>query len=642
LSTQAKQVLYKYWGYHSFRPMQEEIIDSVLLGFDTVALLPTGGGKSLCFQIPALVNEGTCLVITPLIALMSDQVERLGKMNIPAKALHTGMYYTEIESVLNNAVHGRLKFLYVSPERLMNRVFQQALYDIPVNLIAVDEAHCISQWGYDFRPPYLKIAEIREIIPDVPVLALTATATPEVVDDIQDKLKFKKRNLFKAGFERKNLSYGIFHENDKTAKMLRLLKNETGTAIVYVRNRKKTKELAEILNKNNISATFYHAGLNATQRAARQHDWTKNRVRVMVATNAFGMGIDKPDVRQVIHYNLPSDIESYFQEAGRAGRDGKPAKASLLFNETDIKFARKNIDDSFPEPDFIRNVYNALGNFFRLPEGSGKDVGFDFKIIDFVKTYDLPLIPAYNAIKFLEKEGYIAYDESAGRFSKIKITSDNETLYRFIVENPKYEILIKEILRSYGGIFSDYVPVNERQIAKRAGEKVEKVFEKLGYLSKIKILSYVPVKTVPQIFYNVERLPKSYITLSKDNYKNLKEAAVKRLNAFIDFLTNDKECRSLQLLRYFGEHKNNRCGICDVCLKIDATELDTGRFENIKKQLIDLVSSKPRRVDELISLIDGFEEDEIISTVEWLIDHNTFTRLKDNKISCTGQLDFDF
>lgn len=642
MSTQAKQVLYKYWGYQSFRPMQEEIIDSVLLGIDTLALLPTGGGKSVCFQVPALVRQGTCLVITPLIALMRDQVEQLHRRNIPAKALHTGMHYTEIESVLNNAVHGRLKFLYVSPERLMNRVFQQALYDIPVNLIAVDEAHCISQWGYDFRPPYLKIAEIRQILSDIPVLALTATATPEVVDDIQDKLRFKKRNVFKASFERTNLSYGVFRESDKTGKMLNLLKNETGTAIVYVRNRKKTRELSEILQKNNISATYYHAGLNANQRTTRQHDWSKNRVRIMVATNAFGMGIDKPDVRQVIHYNLPSDIESYFQEAGRAGRDGKPAKASLLFNDNDINLARKNLEDSFPEPDFIRNVYNALGNYFQLPEGSGKDVGFDFKIVDFVKTYDMPLLPTYNAIKFLEKEGYIAYDETAGRFSKIKITSDNETLYRFIVENPKYEVLVKEILRSYGGIFSDYVNINERQIAKRADEKIDKVFEKLAYLSKIKILSYVPIKTVPQIFYNVERLPKNYITLSKENYKNLKEAAAKRLDAFINFLTNDKECRSLQLLRYFGEHKNKRCGICDVCIKINNTELDSGRFEQIKNQLIELVSKEPKKVYELIPLLKDFEEDEVISTIEWLIDHKTFTRLKDERISCTGQLDFDF
>ncbi len=642
MSTQAKQVLYKYWGYHSFRPMQEEIIDSVLLGADTLALLPTGGGKSVCFQVPALVNSGTCLVITPLIALMRDQVEQLRKRNIPAKALHTGMFYSEIESVLNNAVYGKLKFLYVSPERLMNRVFQQALYDIPVNLIAVDEAHCISQWGYDFRPPYLKIAEVRQILQGVPVLALTATATPEVVDDIQDKLKFKKHNVFKASFERANLSYGVYRENDKTGKMLQLLKTGTGSAIVYVRNRKKTRELAEILGKNNISATYYHAGLSAGQRETRQHDWTKNRVRVMVATNAFGMGIDKPDVRQVIHYNLPSDIESYFQEAGRAGRDGKPAGATLLFNDNDIDFARKNLEESFPDPGFIRNVYNALGNYFQLPEGSGKDVGFDFKILDFVKTYDLPLLPTYNAVKFLEKEGYIAYDETMGRFSKLKVTADNETLYRFIVENPKYEILIKEILRSYGGIFSDYININERQIAKRANEKVDKVFEKLAYLSKIKIVSYVPIKTVPQIYYNVERLPKSYITLSKENYKNLKEAAEKRLEAFIGFLTNEKECRSLQLLRYFGEFKNKRCGVCDVCIRINNAGLNSNQFEEIKKQLVELVAEKPRKINELITFVDGFEEEKIITAVEWLIDNRTFLRLKDNRISCKSQLDFDF
>ncbi len=642
MSTEAKQILTEYWGYGSFRPMQEEIIDSVLLGMDTLALLPTGGGKSVCFQVPAMVNEGTCLVITPLIALMKDQVEQLKRRNIPAKAIHTGMHYTEIESVMNNAVYGKLKFLYVSPERLINPAFQQALVQIPVNLIAVDEAHCISQWGYDFRPPYLKIAAIRQFVPKIPVLALTATATPEVVKDIQQKLKFKNNNVFKAGFERPNLSYSIYHESDKTGRILQLLKKETGSAIVYVRNRKKTRELSEILNKNNIHSTFYHAGLKAVEREIRQKEWTKSRIRVIVATNAFGMGIDKPDVRQVIHYNLPSDIESYFQEAGRAGRDGKPASASLFFNDNDINYAKKNLEDAFPEPDFIRKVYNALGNFFQLPEGSGKDIGFEFKLLDFIKEYDFPLLQAYNAIKFLEKEGFIAYDESAGHYSKLKIMTDNETLYRFMVENKPFEHLLKEILRSYGGIFTDYININEKQIALRSGEKIEKVFQKLSYLSKTKIVSYIPIKSNPQIFYNTERLPLSHITFSKENYQYLKEAAFHRFEALLNFLTNEKECRSLQLLRYFGENKKNRCGICDVCRKVNNTELNTREFESIKKQILNLISQKPRHLFELISLVKGYEEEKILSVIEWLIDNKTLNRRKDETIAGENQLNLNF
>ncbi len=642
MKSEARRILTEYWGYHSFRPMQEEIILSVLEGLDTLALLPTGGGKSICYQVPGMVKEGLCLVITPLIALMNDQVEQLRRRNIEAKALHTGMHYTEIDAVINNAVSGRLKFLYVSPERLVNPWFKNALNEMKVNLLAVDEAHCISQWGYDFRPPYLRIAEIREFLRGVPVLALTATATPQVVDDIQDKLKFKTKNVFKAGFERKNLSYGVYAENDKSGRMLRILKSNPGTAIIYVRNRKKTRELAEILTKNGITATFYHAGLNAVQREQRQQQWTHNKVRVMVATNAFGMGIDKPDVRTVIHYNLPSDLESYFQEAGRAGRDGKPAKAVLLFNDHDISYAEKNLEASYPEIKFIKTVYNALGNYFQIPEGSGKDIGHDFKIGDFARQYNFPVLPTYSAIKFLEKEGYLMYDESSGRFSRLKIITDYETAYKFMLENPDMEQLVKEILRSYGGVFSDYVNINEKQISLRSGIPVEQVFKKLNLLSKLKIVNYIPIKIQPQIFFSTERLPLTHVTFSKEYYYNLKEAAFKRFSALVEFLNNDKECRSLQLLRYFGEEKKTRCGVCDVCEKMNRTELNKVEFETIKNKITALLSEKPRHLFELIPLIDEYDEEKILVVIDWLLEHNSIYRRKDEKLVNQNQLRLNF
>lgn len=628
----------EYWGFSSFRPMQEEIIDSVLSGKDTFALLPTGGGKSLTFQIPALINPGCCLVITPLLALMKDQVDRLRKMNIPARALYTGLYYNEIESIYSNAIHNKLKFLYVSPERLLNQTFQMALAKIDVNLIAVDEAHCISQWGYNFRPPYLRIAEIRSFYPQVPVLALTATATPKVVEDIMDKLRFKMRNVFKSSFERRNLAYRVYKESDKTSRVLRLLTNSKGSSIVYVRNRKKTRELADILVKNKIAATSYHAGLDNRMRSQRQHAWNLGQIRVMVATNAFGMGIDKPDVRQVIHYSLPDCLESYFQEAGRAGRDEKPSVAFLLFNNQDIGHAKKQLTESFPDIKTIRNIYNALGNYFNIPEGSGKDMGYNFKITDFVNDYGFGLLTTYNTIKLLEKEGFIAFDESGGHYSRLKIMLNNEQLYRFIVENANFERLLKEILRSYGGLFTDYVNIHEKLIAKRTGMKPEKVVAALSYLSKLNILSYFPLKSQPQIFYNTVRLPIENIGFSKENYQNLKDAAAQRLDALVDFLTNNRECRSTQLLRYFGEDSGNRCGICDVCLSVNETGLHALEFEQIETKVKAILSGSARHLYEIVPLIPDFEEDKILSVIEWLLDNRTLIRQKDERIRLSNEL----
>ncbi len=638
MSKEAKEILVKYWGYSHFRPMQEEIIDSVMQGQDTFALLPTGGGKSLTFQIPALLRPGCCLVVTPLVALMKDQVDRLRKMNLAARALYTGLFYNEIEAIYSQAIHNKLKFLYVSPERLLNQRFLNTLVKMDINLIAVDEAHCISQWGYNFRPPYLQIAAIRDYFPEVPVLALTATATPRVVEDIMEKLRFRKPLVLKSSYERKNLAYRVYRESDKTSRMIALLKHTKGSAIVYARNRKKTRELADILVKNQISATYYHAGLNNTRRSQRQHAWSLGQIRVMVATNAFGMGIDKADVRQVIHYNLPDCLESYFQEAGRAGRDGKPAAASLLFNNQDIGHAKKQLTESFPEISVIRKVYNALGNYFNLPEGAGKDMGFRFRITEFNQQYGFGLLTVYNAIKLLEKEGFIAYDESGGRFSRLKILLNNEELYRFIVENPKFERILKELLRSYGGLFTDYTNIYEKQLAKRAGMETDKVIATLSYLSKLKIISYYPVQTEPQIFYNTVRLPVENIGFSKENYQNRKAAAAQRLDALIDFLNNDRECRSTQLLRYFGEEKSTRCGICDVCLSLNQTGLSPMEFEQIEKKVRQLLTDGPRHLYEIVPLVESFEEEKVITVIQWLLDNQTIKRQKDEKLRLSDEL----
>ncbi|MBN2614156.1 MAG: RecQ family ATP-dependent DNA helicase [Bacteroidales bacterium] len=642
MGQEAREILAKYWGFSQFRPLQEEIIDSVLAGKDTFALLPTGGGKSLTFQIPALIQDGCCLVITPLISLMKDQVDHLKRLGIFARALYTGMHFSEIESVFSEAIHGNLKFLYISPERLLNKNFQWALAKMNVNLIAVDEAHCISQWGYNFRPPYLQIAEIRNFFPDTSLLALTATATPKVVEDILEKLNFKIRNVFQSSFERKNLAYRIFNEGDKTGRLIELLKKKDGSAIVYVRNRKKTRELTEILVKNNISATFYHAGLDAKIRIQRQQQWTRSQVRVMVATNAFGMGIDKPNVRQVIHYNLPDCLESYFQEAGRAGRDRKEAVASLFFNNHDIGRAKQQLTESYPEVKKIRDIYNALGNYLQIPIGAGKDMGYNFNIVDFTKQYNFGLITTYSTLKLLEKEGFVAYRESEERFSKMFVRYNNEELYRFMVENPKFEVLIKQILRSYGGVFTDYVAIDEKVIAKRTEMKPESVVQGLTVLSKAKVINYIQLKSSPQLFYNTDRLPKEHIGFSAENYDHLKQAASRRLEAMIDFLTNDKTCRSVQLLAYFGEKKAKRCGICDVCQNMNKMDLNEMEYQAISQQIQQLLSEKSRNLYELIPLISDYPEDKIVAVVRWLIDNQSIMRLQDEKLVWQNQMGFDF
>jgi len=642
MSLEAKKILVNYWGYNNFRPMQEEIIDSVLSGKDTLALLPTGGGKSICFQIPALVKKGTCIVITPLIALMKDQVSNLKKNRIKAAAIYTGMHRDEIEAVYSNALYGDLKFLYISPERLATDVTRDVISRMTVSLLAVDEAHCISQWGYDFRPSYLNISQIKSLIPDVPILALTATATPSVVVDIMDKLEFRNHNLMKTSFERRNLSYNIIREFDKTGTLVRSLKGKNESAIVYVRNRRKTRELAEILNKNDINATFYHAGLDAKTRDVRQKEWSLGRINVIVSTNAFGMGIDKANVRLVIHYDLPDSIESYFQEAGRAGRDLQSSSAILLFNSNDITRAKDLFKASFPKLDIIKKVYNALGNYFMLPEGSGKDMGFDFDIGEFARNYSFDMLQVYNSIKFLEKEGFLMYIQSAGQYSKLFVPLNREDLYKFIVENPGSDRLLKEIMRSYSGVFTDYININETLLAKRAEMKREDVVKKLTYFSKHKIIVYIPIRTKPQLVYSYERLGTEHIQLSDENYKNQIEAAQARLNALLEFVSTPMECRSKVLLEYFGEKKARRCGICDVCISENKMDLNELEFSIIETQIADNLSSGPKHLNELVAAITDSKEDDVIQVVRWLVENNKVIKQKDGSLTLYNQLDLGF
>lgn len=642
MSNEARKILVEYWGYTNFRPLQEDIIDAVMQDNDTLALLPTGGGKSVCFQVPAMMKEGTCLVITPLIALMNDQVSRLKKLSIDARAIHTGMHRNEIESVYSNCLSGKTKFLYVSPERLENETFLNVLARLKISLITVDEAHCISQWGYDFRPPYLKIAEIRNIIKDVPFLALTATATSVVVEDIMIRLKFKNPRLFQASFERKNLAYRVVKDADKTGHLLNLLKPETGSVIIYVRNRKKTKELAEILSKNNISAQHYHAGLNARTRTQKQKDWTAGRFKVMVSTNAFGMGIDKPDVRQVIHYDLPDCIEAYFQEAGRAGRDGKSSVATLLYANQDVVNAKRKLKEAYPPLDRIRIIYNALGNYFQIPEGSGGDQGYNFNIVAFSEHFEFNLMEVYNAIRFLEREGYLYYNESAGQFSKIFIPIGKEELYRVMVDNPGSDRLLKDILRSYAGVFTDYININEEQLSKRTEMTKEDVVKKLMFLNAQKIISYIPVKVSPQIVYATERLNEKNIVFSKENYDNLKDAAEKRLQSLLDFVSNAMQCRSQQLLHYFGEKKSSRCGICDVCQKKNITELNKIEFEKIRLQIKEQLAKGPMHLYSLISSVSSTNEDDVITVLRWQMENMEVIKQKDDTLKWHKQLDLNF
>ncbi len=637
MSAATRAILQQYWGYPSFRPLQEDIVDSVMAGKDTLALLPTGGGKSVCFQVPAMAMEGLCLVITPLIALMKDQVAHLVDKGIPAAAIYSGMHPDALELAYNQAAYGRLKFLYVSPERLQTNAFIQALRKMKVCLLAVDESHCISQWGYDFRPPYLKIADIRPYMPKTPVLALTATATAKVVDDIQFRLGFKQKNVFQSSFERKNVTYNVYHEADKYGVLRRKLEAMTsGSAIVYVRNRKRTQVIADWLNSVGISATFYHAGLDAKTRDERQDLWMKGKVKVIAATNAFGMGIDKPDVRLVIHMDLPDSIEAYFQEAGRAGRDLKPSEAFLLVSPADIKKLQENLTQSFPELDRIKLIYNALGNYFGIPVGAGENVSYPFVISDFANRYGFSIIEVFHTLKILEKEGFLMLSDSFDEPSKVMIKASRDDIYGFQVNNPQYSELVKYMLRSLPGVMSDFVKINEEMMAKKIGVQAEKVMEHLKKLEAYNFLSYAPRNDKPQIFFLSEFVDAKHFGLSKENYYDRKKDAEERVKAVIDFVNNDEECRSAQLLRYFNEKTRKTCGRCDVCLK----QQHSVPYDAIENRVRSVLSEEMLPMNVILSQCSDFEESQVLDAIRFLVDNEVLqvendglVRRKDNKKS---------
>ena len=568
LSTLNSRILKQYWGYDRFRGIQEDIIDSISKNKDTLGLMPTGGGKSITFQVPALAKEGMCLVITPLIALMKDQVQNLKKRGIKALAIYSGMSRQDIIITLENCIFGNYKFLYISPERLDTEIFRTKLRKMHISMITVDESHCISQWGYDFRPAYLKIAEIRELLPGVPVLALTATATPEVVKDIQARLHFRHKNEFRMSFERNNLAYIVRKTENKTAELLHILRSMPGSAIVYVRNRRRTKEITELLNNEHITADFYHAGLDDATKDIRQHRWQSGESRVMVATNAFGMGIDKPDVRIVIHMDLPDSIEAYFQEAGRAGRDGQKAYAVILYAKSDKTTLHKRIPDTFPEKEYIRDVYEHLQYYYQMAMGDGLDCVREFNIEDFCRKFKYFPVPVDSALRILTQAGYLEYTAEQDSTSRILFTIRRDELYRLREMGEDMDRLIQAVLRSYTGVFTDYTYINEDSLAIRTGLTRRQIYEMLVHLAKLRIVSYIPHKKTPYIIYTRERVEAQRIHISPEVYEHRKARYETRINAMLDYVTNDTVCRSRMLLDYFGERNEHNCGQCDTCISL--------------------------------------------------------------------------
>ncbi len=612
------KILKQYWGYDHFRGIQEDIIRSVGEGKDTLGLMPTGGGKSITFQVPALAQEGLCLVITPLIALMKDQVRNLRERGIKATAVYSGMTREEILIALENCIFGNYKFLYISPERLGTEIFQIKLRSMHVSLITVDESHCISQWGYDFRPAYLKIADIRQLLPGVPVIALTATATPEVVKDIQERLQFRLENVFRMSFERKNLAYIVRHTEDKEGEMLHILQRVNGSSIVYTRNRKKTKEIAQLLNRNHITATFYHAGLSDETKDLRQKAWLKGEYRVMVATNAFGMGIDKPDVRLVIHADVPDSPEAYFQEAGRAGRDGMKAYAVLLFCPRDKITLKQRISDTFPEKDYIRKVYEDINFYYQMAMGDGLGCTFAFNLDEFCHNFKHFPVQTDSALKILTRAGYLEYTDEQDNASRIMFTLTKEELYRIHEQNADTEKLIRILLRTYTGLFTDYAYINEKLLAKRSGLSRPQIYETLLFLTRQHILHYIPGKKTPYIIYTRERQETDRIYLSKEVYEERKESYRRRIEAMIEYAESENNCRSRMLLHYFGEKNEHNCGQCDVCLQHHHSGLKQSQFDEISHQILSLLKSSPLTPQELKLQIQAPEE-QVTKVIAYLL-----------------------
>lgn len=616
MESNSLDILKQYWGYDSFRPLQAEIINSILQGRDTLALMPTGGGKSVCFQVPAMQSEGICIVVSPLIALMKDQVEHLRKRGIEAIAIFSGMSKREVDLALDNCIYGKIKFLYLAPERLYSDLVKERIRYMKVNLFAIDEAHCISQWGYDFRPPYLQLAKLRELHPHVPFLALTATATPKVVVDIQEKLLFKSSNVFQKSFRRENLAYMALNEEDKSGRMLRMVHKLGGSGVIYVRNRRETQEVAQHLINHGISADFYHAGLDTAVRAQKQDLWSQNKVRVIVATNAFGMGIDKPDVRFVLHLDIPDSLEAYYQEAGRAGRDGKKAFPVLMYQQADRDRLWENFETSFPPVKFIQQVYHHLGNYYQIAYGAGKGLSFDFDIVDFTKKYQLEIIPTRSALKFLERDGWLSLSEALFIPSRFKFDVEYEEVYKFQVRSAKYDPLIKLILRGYGGAFDYFIPINEFEFAKKLKVSREVIVNMLHGLVKLEIASYQPQTDAPQLEFLQARVDYKNLFIDTQFIQERKAVKEEQIKAIYQYL-DAKECRSVVLQQYFGESVVEPCGACDLCLmRRHQHDLEAKLKAEIKNVLLE----KPLNIKDLIDQLTVGNDAARLKVVRDLVD----------------------
>ena len=617
-----RAILKRYWGYDDFRPLQSDIIQSIAAGRDTLGLMPTGGGKSMTFQVPTMAQDGLCLVVTPLIALMRDQVENLQALGIKAAMICTGMRRSEILTTLDNCTFGNYKFLYVSPERLSTELFLSRLPHLNVNLITVDEAHCISQWGYDFRPSYLKIAEVRSVLPEVPLLALTATATAAVVVDIQRQLHFKEPNVFSVSFERENLVYVVRHVDDKLPYLIHILSRVVGSAIVYVRSRSKTKEVADYLKEHEISADHFHAGLSRETKETKQTAWKENRTRVIVSTNAFGMGIDKPDVRLVIHLELPDSVEAYFQEAGRAGRDGEKAFAVLIYSKNDRATLKRRISDSFPPKERVVHTYNCLGNFYEIAVGSGFGVVYPFDLTKFCSAYHLPLNSTYHALKLLEQADYIELTDELDNPSRLMIVVRKEDLYLLRHNNPTWDAILQITLRSYTGLFADFVHISEEVIAQRAGTTRDEVYNAFSQLAKERVMEYIPARKTPFVAFVQSREDERYVHLTTKVYEERLSQFEKRINAMIAYAEEENVCRSQQLLAYFDQWHEKPCGQCDVCLRKKTTALSDDDFETYKQELKRLLRHSSLTLQEIMAQ-SRFQEEKLRRVVRYLQDDGT-------------------
>ena len=623
---QILDILKKYWGYDSFRPLQQDIIESILDGRDTLGLMPTGGGKSITFQVPAMATDGMALVVTPIISLMKDQVDRLRSLNIKATYLYAGLTRAEVNRTYEKCLYGNYKFLYVSPERLQSQSFLERLRQMPVSLIVVDEAHCISQWGYDFRPSFLRIAKVRKLFPKAPVLALTATATPVVIEDIQRCLEFKTPNVFSMSFARANLSYVVRHTEEKLTELIHILRSVPGTAIVYVRSRQRTKQISDELNRAGIHADYYHAGLYVKDKEDKQNKWTSDECRVMVATNAFGMGIDKPDVRLVVHVDVPNSLEEYYQEAGRAGRDGKRSYAVLLVKHTDQRTLRRHISEAFPEKDFIRRVYELTGSFLGVSLGEGYQQMLDFNFNLFCRTYDLPVLPTHNALKILTQAGYIEFVEEIETQSRVMIFARKEQLYDLETVTPGADQVLQAILRLYTGLFADYVFINEDVISFRTGLNQETIYNSLLELTRMHILHYVPRKRTPYIIYTTSLEEPKHVLFPRAVYEDLQERMVQRIEATINYAYSDTGCRERMLLGYFGEQTTDECGNCDLC--IDRRKRGDHLPEDVQQGILYMAGLRPRRLEEFLDTL-SFPKDEIVSMLSFLVDEGFIESLDD-------------